>query len=72
MGAHLRIRISAVVLPISLMVVGLHGLSPAEAARAPLQVTLGSTQGDVYEGSELCLIARNDPARSRVYFEVWS
>ena len=72
MGAHLRSRIAALVLPISLMVVGLHGLSPAEAARAPLQVTLGSTQGDIYEGSRLGLIARNAPARSTVAYEIWS
>ena len=72
MGTHLGTRIAAAVLPISLMVVGLHGLSPAEAARASLQVTLGSTQGDVYEGSRLGLIARNAPARATVTYEIWS
>lgn len=72
MGTHLRTRIAATVLPISLVIVGLHGLSPASAARAPLQVTLGSTQEVVYEGSRLGLITRNAPARATVTYEIWS
>ena len=57
---------------LALMVGAMPTASPAAAAKSRLQVTLGSSAGDIYEGSRLGLIARNAPKRATVTYEIWT
>lgn len=63
-------RHTFILLALSLAVTAVPGMGTADTTKARMQVTLVSTQGDVYEGSRLGVIAHNAPARSKVTFEI--
>lgn len=72
MGVLRLVRYAATLLPVLLILGVIPGAAQAETSRAPIQVTRGASQEDVYEGGRLGLITRNAPARSVVSYEIWS